>query len=98
MRKSPSSRISIEGIVPQWSFARVTQAGRPLCASGGMGDPGCIRQRPGSSQIGDWIHVSVSRDELARSLKYLRWLRNFIYQAVPWSEAVACLRAVYITF
>jgi len=33
-----------------------------------------------------------------RSLKYIRWLRNFICKAVPWSEAVARLRAVYITF
>jgi hypothetical protein len=33
-----------------------------------------------------------------RSLKYIRWLRNFFYREVPWSEAVARLRAVYVSF
>jgi hypothetical protein len=33
-----------------------------------------------------------------RSLKYIRWLRNFIYREVPWSLAVARLRTVYATF
>lgn len=33
-----------------------------------------------------------------RSLKYIRWLRNFIYREVPWSAAVARLRVVYLSF
>lgn len=33
-----------------------------------------------------------------RSLKYIRWLRNFTYQKVPWSAAVARLREVYLIF
>jgi len=33
-----------------------------------------------------------------RSLKYIRWLRNFIYREVPWRLAVARLRTVYATF
>lgn len=33
-----------------------------------------------------------------RSVKYIRWLRNFIYRKVPWSQAVARLRAIYLTF
>jgi hypothetical protein len=33
-----------------------------------------------------------------RSLKYIRWLRNFFYREVPWSEAVARLRKVYLVF
>lgn len=33
-----------------------------------------------------------------RSLKYIRWLRNFFYREVPWSKAVARLRKVYLVF
>lgn len=33
-----------------------------------------------------------------RSVKYIRWLRNFIYQKVPWRRAMARLRVIYATF
>lgn len=33
-----------------------------------------------------------------RSLKSIRWLRNFFYREVPWSKAVARLRKVYLVF
>lgn len=33
-----------------------------------------------------------------RSVKFLRWLRNFVYREVPWSDAVARLRQVYANF
>jgi len=33
-----------------------------------------------------------------RSVKYIRWLRNFIYREVPWSRAVARLRVIYVIF
>ena len=33
-----------------------------------------------------------------RSVKYIRWLRNFIYQKVPRRRAMARLRVIYATF
>jgi hypothetical protein len=33
-----------------------------------------------------------------RSVKFLRWLRNFVYREVPWSNAVARLRQIYAIY
>jgi hypothetical protein len=33
-----------------------------------------------------------------RTLKFIRWLRNFVYRATSWEAALARLRHVYATF
>jgi hypothetical protein len=33
-----------------------------------------------------------------RSVKFIRWLRNFVYREAPWSQAAARLREVYAFF
>ena len=33
-----------------------------------------------------------------RSVKYIRWLRNHFYREIRWSDAVARLRVIYLSF
>jgi len=33
-----------------------------------------------------------------RSLKFLRWVRNFLYREAPWEHAIARLRDVYVAY
>jgi len=33
-----------------------------------------------------------------RSLKFLRWVRNFLYREAPWAPAIARLRDVYAAY
>ena len=33
-----------------------------------------------------------------RSVKFLRWVRNFLYRDTPWEHAIARLRHVYVAY
>jgi len=46
---------------------------------------------------GNFVATALQRFTV-RSVKFIRWLRNFAYREVPWSEAVARLRQIYATF
>jgi hypothetical protein len=46
---------------------------------------------------GNYVATALQRFTV-RSLKFIRWLRNFVYREAPWREAVARLREIYATF
>ncbi len=46
---------------------------------------------------GNYIATALQRFTV-RSLKFIRWLRNWGYREAPWSEAIARLREIYATF
>ena len=46
---------------------------------------------------GNYIATALQRFTV-RSLKFIRWLRNWGYREAPWTEAVARLREIYATF
>jgi transposase len=45
----------------------------------------------------NYINTALRRSTV-RSLKFIRWLRNFIYREVRWEHAIARLREVYEVF
>lgn len=44
-------------------------------------------------------HVSTAIQRFTvRSVKFIRWLRSFVYRETPWSDALARLRQIYAVF
>jgi len=46
---------------------------------------------------GNFITTALQRFTV-RSVKFIRWLRNFVYREVPWEQALARLRQIYAVF
>lgn len=44
----------------------------------------------------DFVSMALRRMTV-RSMKFVRWLRNFIYRDTTWSAAIACLPKIYAT-
>ncbi len=44
-----------------------------------------------------YVATAIERFTL-RSVKFVRWLRNFLYSEAPWSHAIARLAKVYSTW
>jgi hypothetical protein len=55
----------------------------------------CIKILKSGSRI-DYVTIAMVRMTV-RSIKFVRWLRNFIYRAIPWSSAIERLRRIYAT-
>ena len=45
----------------------------------------------------NYVAIALQRFTV-RTLKFIRWLRNFVYRATSWEAALARLRHVYATF
>ena len=56
-----------------------------------------LRKEKSIEQGGNFVATFIQRCTV-RSVKFVRWLRTFVYREVPWSEAVARLRNVYADF
>lgn len=55
------------------------------------------RRKKAQEKGGNYIATVLQRFTV-RSLKFIRWLRNFVYQQAPWADAIARLREIYATF
>ena len=55
------------------------------------------RKEEAEAAGGNWVATFLQRFTV-RPLKFIRWLRNFVYREAAWPEALARLREVYATF
>lgn len=55
-------------------------------------------RRTETAKKGSNYICTALRRSTVRSLKFIRWLRNFVYRDVPWEHAIARLRHVYENF
>ena len=55
------------------------------------------RKEEAEAAGGNWVATLLQRFTV-RPLKFIRWLRNFVYREATWPEALARLKEVYTTF
>lgn len=55
------------------------------------------RKKQSVEKGGNFVATFIQRCTV-RSVKFIRWLRNFVYKEAPWSQATARLREVYAYF
>jgi IS4 transposase len=55
------------------------------------------RKEDADKKGANYVATAIQRFTV-RSVKFIRWLRNFVYRKVHWEEAVARLREIYAIF
>ena len=55
-----------------------------------------LREQETRKAGGGYVATALQRFTV-RSVKFIRWLRNFVYRTVAWPDAIARLRKIYAT-
>ena len=55
-----------------------------------------LREEQTQEAGGGYVATALQRFTV-RSVKFVRWLRNFVYREVAWCDAIARLRKIYAT-
>jgi len=56
------------------------------------------KRREVAEKCGATFVATLIQRFTVRALKFIRWLRNFVYRPTSWEAALARLRHVYATF